>query len=97
MVVIAYKTIKEFGEKYPDAIDSLNIWYEIMEKHDFSNFNELRLIFNSVDAVEDDLCIFNIKGNHYRLIVRIIFRVRTVFIKFIGTHTAYDKINLGNL
>lgn len=94
MVVISYKTIREFGEVHQDVIDALNNWYTIMDKSDFANFNELRMVFNSVDAVGDDLYIFNIKGNHYRLVARIIFTVRTVFIKFIGTHKEYDKIDL---
>ena len=94
MVVISYKTIREFGEAHQDVTDALNNWYTIMDKSDFANFNELRMVFNSVDAVGDDLYIFNIKGNHYRLVARIIFTVRTVFIKFIGTHKEYDKIDL---
>jgi len=57
----------------------------------------MRQIFNSVDAVGNDLYVFNIKGNNYRLIVRIIFRVRTIYIKFIGTHKEYDKVNLDDL
>ena len=54
-------------------------------------------MFNSVDAVGSDLYVFNIKGNNYRLIVRIIFRVRTIYVKFIGTHKEYDKVNLDDL
>jgi mRNA interferase HigB len=54
-------------------------------------------MFGYVDAVGNDLYVFNIKGNEYRLIARIIFRVRTVYIKFIGTHKEYDKVNLDDL
>jgi mRNA interferase HigB len=54
-------------------------------------------LFNTVDAVGNDLCVFNIKGNKYRLIARIIFRVRTIYIKFIGTHKEYDRVNLDEL
>ena len=64
---------------------------------DWANFNEVRKIFNSVDAVGNDLYVFNIKGNSHRLIVRIIFRVRTIYIKFIGTHKEYNKVNLDDL
>ena len=49
--------------------------------------------FNSVDAVGNDRYVFNIKGNDYRLIALIIFKVRTVFILFIGTHRDYDKVD----
>lgn len=97
MVILSYGTIRDFINEHPDAADSLNNWYTITEGADWANFNELRMTFGSADAVGDDLYVFNIKGNRYRLITRIIFRVRTVFIRFIGTHAEYDKANLGDL
>jgi mRNA interferase HigB len=51
------------------------------------------MLTGKMDAVGNDRYVFNIKGNNYRLIVLIIFKVRTVFILFIGTHNEYDKIN----
>lgn len=97
MVIISYRTIREYTDQRRDVEDQLNNWYTIAEKSDWSNFNEMRQTFNSADAVGNDLYVFNIKGNDYRLIVRIIFRVRTVYIKFIGTHKEYDKVNLDDL
>ncbi len=97
MVVISYRTIREYSGDHKDVEDQLNNWYTIAEKSDWANFNELRRMFNSADAVGNDLYVFNIKGNEYRLIVRIIFRVRTFYIKFIGTHREYDKVNLDGL
>ena len=97
MVVISYRTIREYTDNNEDVEDQLNNWYTITEKSDWANFNEMRQIFNSVDSVGNDLYVFNIKGNDYRLIVRIIFRVRTIYIKFIGTHKEYDKVNLEDL
>ena len=93
MVVISYKIIRAFSEKHKDSQDVLNNWYSIMGKSDFANFNELRLIFNSVDAVGNNRYVFNIKGNTYRLIALIHFDVRTVYILFVGTHAEYDKID----
>jgi mRNA interferase HigB len=54
-------------------------------------------MFNSVVAIGNDLYVFNIKGNNYRLITRIIFKTRTVFIKFIGSHNEYNKIDIKKL
>lgn len=68
-----------------------------MGKNDFANFNELRMIFNSVDAVGNDRYVFNIRGNRYRLIALIHFDVRTVYILFVGTHGEYDKINAATI
>jgi mRNA interferase HigB len=75
----------------------LNNWYKIAEKSDWANFSEVKQMFNSVDSVGNDLYVFNIKGNNYRLIVRIIFRVRTIYIKFMGIHKEYDKVMLDDL
>ena len=94
MILFSYKTVKDFSEKYPDSTDALNTWYTILEKADLSNFNELRTIFNSADGVGNDLYVFNIKGNHYRLVARIHFNVRTIYIKFVGTHKQYDKLDI---
>jgi mRNA interferase HigB len=54
MVVISYKTIRDFSDKHQDAKDALNNWYRIIEQADFSNFNEIRTLFNSVDSVGND-------------------------------------------
>ncbi|MHA4807133.1 type II toxin-antitoxin system HigB family toxin [Flavitalea flava] len=97
MVVISYKTIREFSDKHYDIKDALNIWYTIIEKADFANFNELRTVFNSVDAVGNDRYVFNIKGNNYRLIALIAFGIRTVYILFVGTHSEYDKIDASTI
>jgi len=97
VVVISYRTIREFIEEHGDAEDSLNNWYVFAEKADWANFNELRRDFGSADAVGNDLYVFNIRGNRYRLVVRIIFKVRTVFIKFVGTHEVYDKLDFDQL
>lgn len=97
VVVISYRTIREYIDEHSDVEDQLNNWYKIAEKSDWANFSEVKQMFNSVDAVGNDLYVFNIKGNNYRLIVRIIFRVRTIYIKFVGTHKEYDKVILDDL
>jgi len=97
MVVISYRTIREFIETHPQTEDALNNWYIITQKSDWANFHEVKKMFNTVDAIGNGLYVFDIKGNHYRLIARIIFRVRTVYIKFIGTHKEYDKADLDQL
>jgi mRNA interferase HigB len=97
VVVISYRTIREYIDEHSDVEDQLNNWYKIAEKSDWANFSEVRQMFNSVDAVGNDLYVFNIKGNNYRLIVRIIFRVRTIYIRFVGTHKEYDKVILDDL
>ena len=97
MVIISHKAIREFAEKYPELSNALERWYNITEKADWKGFNDIKVQFNSVDAVGDGLFVFNIKGNDCRLIARIIFRTRTVFIRFVGTHKEYDLITITSL
>lgn len=97
MVILSYGTIRDYAKDHPDTADSLNDWYTITALANWANFNELRTWFGSADAVGNDLYVFNIKGNRYRLIARIIFRVRTVYIRFIGSNAEYDKVNLEDL
>ena len=92
MVIISKAIIREFITKHGDAEGALLNWYELTANEDWQNFNEMKNTFNSVDAVGNDRYVFNIKGNNYRLIALIIFKIRTVFILFIGTHAEYDRI-----
>lgn len=93
MVVISYGKLKDFFENHADAKDALNNWYRIVLQEDWSNYHELKQVFNSADAVGNDRFVFNIRGNNYRLVAMIFFNVRTVYIRFVGTHKDYDKIN----
>ena len=97
MVIIAKNAINKFIDQEPNSKTVLLDWYEETKKADWSNFSEMKKTFNSVDAVGNGLFVFNIGGNKYRVIARIIFKVRTIFIKFIGTHKQYDKVNLDDL
>ena len=97
MVIISKAAINEFIAKDSKAGDALMSWYIKTKNANWANFPEMKTTFNSVDAVGNDLYIFNIKGKQYRLIVRIFFKIRTIYIKFIGTHSQYDKINIQDL
>ena len=100
MVVISKAVLREFAEKHPDAPDAeaaLTKWYNETKAAEWRNFSDLKKTFNTTDAVANDRYIFDIKGNQYRLIALIIFRRRTVFILFVGTHREYDKIDASKI
>jgi len=97
MVIISHKAIREFTKVHPELLPALERWYSITLKADWNNFSNMKKDFNSVDAIGNGLFVFNIKGNDCRLIVRIIFRARTVFIRFIGTHNEYDLLDISEL
>jgi mRNA interferase HigB len=67
-------------------------WIEVVSEADWSNVQDVRQTFNHVDYVGNDRFVFNLRGNHYRIVAMIFFKVRTLFIRFVGTHQEYDKI-----
>lgn len=93
MVIISKTILKQFGQHHPDAIIALNNWYEVTKIADWNHVSDIRETFNSVDYVNNDRFVFNIKGNKYRIVAMIFFDIRTVFIRFVGTHQEYDEID----
>ena len=92
--IITRKTLLEYCLKYPLAAVALHEWYYELVQYEFKNFNELKQVYGNASLVSDDRVIFNIMGNKFRLVVRIIFDFKVIQIKWFGTHTEYDKIDV---
>lgn len=92
MWIISRKTLQLFWEKHPDAESPLKAWYAEASHASWSSFHDIKAAYPSASIVGKDRIVFNVKGNTYRLIVRIHFDSHKVFIRFIGTHAEYDKI-----
>ncbi|MFN4199336.1 MAG: type II toxin-antitoxin system HigB family toxin, partial [Flavobacterium sp.] len=92
--VIAKKTLRDFWELYPETEQALKSWHHEVSKAHWKNMNELKSQFPSASLLIHQKVCFNIKGNHYRLIVKINFEFQTVWIRFIGTHKEYDIIDI---
>lgn len=97
MRIIARKKIIEYYSQNPNAEIALEDWFKKTSDADWTCFADIKKTFNSVDNVGNQHYVFNIKGNNYRLIVVIKFTIRTVFIRFIGTHAEYDNIDAKNI
>jgi len=69
-------------------------WYHELVISEFKNFNELKKVYGNVSLVSDDRIVFNIMGNKYRLVVRMVFEFKAIQIKWFGTHSDYDKIDV---
>ncbi len=93
MVVLSKAILMSFVERFPETEEAIFRWYGQTSVANWKNFSEMKNSFNAVDAVGNDRYVFNIKGNHFRLIALIIFKVRTVFVLFIGTHKEYDELD----
>jgi len=99
MRIVSHKKLREFytinGKE--DAKVALERWYDITEKAHWKNFADIKTDFPSVDYTGNQHYVFNIKGNNYRLVVVIKFVVGYVFIRFVGTHQEYDKIDCSTI
>ena len=93
MRIISRKILKEFWEQHPDSQQQLQAWYEDVKKSTWKTSIDIKNVYRNVSFVANNRLVFNIKGNKYRLVVAIQYNYGIVYIRFIGTHQEYDKIN----
>ncbi|MDD5996958.1 MAG: type II toxin-antitoxin system HigB family toxin [Paludibacteraceae bacterium] len=97
MRIFTEQAIKEYSEMVPESKVALQDWVSKVKKSKWSCFADIKKTFNSVDNVGNQHYVFNIKGNNYRLVVVIKFVIGFVYVRFIGTHSEYDKIDCRNI
>ncbi|GHT72529.1 toxin RelE [Bacteroidia bacterium] len=97
MRVIAKKMLREFWTIHPNCEQQLKSWYQEASNARWLNPNQIKTDYPSASILNDNRIVFNIKGNNYRLIVKINYDYQMIWIRFIGTHVAYDKIDAGNI
>lgn len=95
MRVIALSTLKRFweGKANADAREPLLAWYRHALRADWRTPAEVKRDFGAASILRDGRAVFNIGGNKYRLVVRINYPYRVVYVRFIGTHAQYDRID----
>ncbi len=93
MHIIARPTLQQFWEKHPDSKQSLMAWFKEAEHASWRSFDDIKQRYSSADVLPGNRVVFNIKGNQYRLIVKIHYNTGMVYIRFIGTHAEYDRID----
>jgi mRNA interferase HigB len=93
MRVIAKKFLVQFSEKYPDSEQSLRAWYDEVKNGQWKTPQAIKDQYRNASFIGNNRVVFNIKGNDYRLIVAVAFKFGVIYIKFIGTHAAYDRVN----
>ncbi len=91
--IIAKKALRNFWEKHADCEQYLKTWYETAKRSEWKNPNEIKQTYANASILQDNRVVFNIKGNSYLLIVKFNYKRQWAFIRFIGTHDEYDKIN----
>lgn len=95
--IIAIKNLKEFIKWHPASKSSLETWIAIVKHADWKKSFDVVRDFPDADPVKNNRIVFNISRNKYRLIVQINYLRQWVFIKFIGTHSEYDKVDASNV
>lgn len=99
MRIVSHRKLKEFYETpgHEDAKVPLERWYQIVEEAECQSFSDLRSDFGSADSVGNQHYVFNIGGNKYRLVVVVKYVMGFVFIRWMGTHSEYDRIDCSTI
>jgi mRNA interferase HigB len=95
--IVAKRTLKEFWKKHPASKSYLQTWYETTRKAEWKAPEDIKSFYSTVSILKNSRVVFNIKGNNYRLVVKIHYTKSWIFIRFIGTHEQYDKIDANTI
>jgi len=93
MRIISRKALREFWEEHPDAEQPLRAWLTNVKQATWKTPTDVKDTYRSASFIANKRVIFNIKGNHYRIVIAIKYRYGVVYIRFVGTHSEYDKID----
>lgn len=93
MRVIAISTLRAFWLRHPDAEQPLKAWYEEAANAQWTQPADIKAHYRTASVLKNRRVVFNIKGNDYRLIVAVAYRLQIVYVKFVGTHHEYDAVN----
>jgi mRNA interferase HigB len=97
MRIFVYRTLVEYYTKHPETKSALEDWYNKTKEAKWNCFADMKKTFNTVDLAGNKRYVFNIKGNNYRLVAIVLFVPQYVFVRFIGTHAEYDKIDCSTI
>jgi len=95
--IIARRTLREFWEQHTEAEQSLRAWYHDVSQADWKSPADVKRVYASASIVGENRLVFNIGGNRYRLVVAVNYKYRMCYVRFVGTHKAYDKIDVATV
>ncbi len=95
--IFAKSTLREYWLIHPDSEQYLKTWYDTAMSSDWKTPNDVKQTYANASILKDNRIVFNIKGNSFRLVAKFNFEKQWIFIRFIGTHTAYNKIDANTI
>lgn len=95
--IFSKSTLREYWEIHPDSEQYLKTWFDTVMNSDWKTPNDVKLTYASASILKEGRIVFNIKGNSYRLVARFNYEKQWVFIRFIGTHLEYDRIDANTI
>jgi mRNA interferase HigB len=93
MRVIAVSSLRAFWKLHPDAEQPLKAWYQEASQALWAPPADIKRQYRSASVLKNRRVVFNVKGNEYRLIVAIAYKLQIVYVKFVGTHQEYDEVD----
>lgn len=97
MRVIVRKLLSDYWKKEPPSEDALKAWFAEAQNAEWTQPADIQKLYRNASILKDCRVVFNICGNKYRLVVRINYNYKVVYIRFIGTHKEYDAIDVGTI
>ena len=94
MRIISRRVLREFWEKHPDASIPLQTWFHDVQRTNWASPADIRVTYQNASFLANNRVVFNIIGNRYRLVVVVIYQHSVVYIRFVGTHEEYDRIDV---
>lgn len=91
--IIAKRTLREYWEKHADCEQYLKTWFDTARTSKWNSPSDIKKTYANASILKDGRVVFNIKGNSYRLVIKFNYGKQWAFVRFIGTHSEYDKID----
>jgi mRNA interferase HigB len=97
MRIISRRILREFWEKHPDASVPLQTWFHDVERSTWESPVDIKKNYQNASFIANNRVVFNIKGNHYRLVTVAVYQYGVVYVRFVGTHAEYDQIDAATI
>jgi mRNA interferase HigB len=95
--IFAKSALVEYWQVHPETEHYLKIWYKSVLRHEFKSPAEVKRVFATASILKNGRIVFNVKGNSHRLVTHFNFSTQVVYIRFVGTHNQYDKIDANTI